>query len=119
MESRSRDSRPQAEKQVNGPNVKMVGAMALVVACLCISVAGVPAAFTEAGVPKGAFSIYPGGAEAGAALLAAADRAMIFGENVPRASAVVAHRLPMARILSSMSSITSSSSADSHQLRKS
>ena len=37
------------------------------------------AAFTEAGVPKEAFSLYPGGAEAGAALLAAADRAMIFG----------------------------------------
>jgi acyl-CoA reductase-like NAD-dependent aldehyde dehydrogenase len=37
------------------------------------------AAFTEAGVPKEVFSLYPGGAEAGAALLAAADRAMIFG----------------------------------------
>lgn len=37
------------------------------------------AAFTEAGVPKEAFSMYPGGAEAGAALLAAADRSMIFG----------------------------------------
>ena len=37
------------------------------------------AAFTAAGVPKEAFSMYPGGAEAGAALLAAADRSMIFG----------------------------------------
>lgn len=37
------------------------------------------AAFTEAGVPKEAFSMYPGGAEAGAAVLAAADRSMIFG----------------------------------------
>ena len=37
------------------------------------------AAFVEAGVPKEVFSMYPGGAEAGAALLAAADRAMIFG----------------------------------------
>jgi acyl-CoA reductase-like NAD-dependent aldehyde dehydrogenase len=37
------------------------------------------AAFTEAGVPKEAISLYPGGADAGAALLAAADRSMIFG----------------------------------------
>jgi len=37
------------------------------------------AAFTEAGVPKEVFSMYPGGAEAGAAVLAAADRSMIFG----------------------------------------
>lgn len=37
------------------------------------------AAFIEAGVPKEVFSMYPGGADAGAALLAAADRAMIFG----------------------------------------
>lgn len=37
------------------------------------------AAFTEAGVPKEAFSMYPGGAEAGAAVLSASDRAMIFG----------------------------------------
>lgn len=37
------------------------------------------AAFTEAGVPREAFSIYPGEAEAGAAVLDACDRAMIFG----------------------------------------
>ena len=37
------------------------------------------AAFTEAGIPKEAFSMYPGGAEAGAAVLGASDRAMIFG----------------------------------------
>ena len=37
------------------------------------------AAFTEAGIPKEAISLYPGGADAGAALLSAADRAMIFG----------------------------------------
>jgi acyl-CoA reductase-like NAD-dependent aldehyde dehydrogenase len=37
------------------------------------------AAFVAAGVPKEAFSLYPGGAEAGAAVLAAAERAMIFG----------------------------------------
>ena len=33
------------------------------------------AAFTEAGVPREAFSLYPGGAEAGAAVLEACDRA--------------------------------------------
>jgi acyl-CoA reductase-like NAD-dependent aldehyde dehydrogenase len=37
------------------------------------------AAFTEAGIPKEVFSMYPGGAEAGAAVLAAAERSMIFG----------------------------------------
>src|SRR6478609_5888675 len=37
------------------------------------------AAYTEAGVPKEAFSLYPGEAEAGAAVLEACDRAMIFG----------------------------------------
>ena len=37
------------------------------------------AAFTEAGIPREAFSLYPGGAEAGAAVLEACDRAMIFG----------------------------------------
>jgi acyl-CoA reductase-like NAD-dependent aldehyde dehydrogenase len=37
------------------------------------------AAFVEAGIPKEAFALYPGGAEAGAAVLAAAERAMIFG----------------------------------------
>ena len=37
------------------------------------------AAFTEAGVPREAFSLYPGEAEAGAAVLEACDRAMIFG----------------------------------------
>ncbi|MDG1897876.1 MAG: aldehyde dehydrogenase family protein [Fuerstiella sp.] len=37
------------------------------------------AAFVEAGIPKEAFAMYPGGADAGAALLAAADRSMIFG----------------------------------------
>ena len=37
------------------------------------------AAYVEAGIPKEAISIYPGGAEAGAALLSACDRAMIFG----------------------------------------
>jgi acyl-CoA reductase-like NAD-dependent aldehyde dehydrogenase len=36
-------------------------------------------AFTEAGVPREAFSLYPGEAEAGAAVLEACDRAMIFG----------------------------------------
>ena len=35
--------------------------------------------FTEAGVPREAFSLYPGEAEAGAAVLEACDRAMIFG----------------------------------------
>jgi acyl-CoA reductase-like NAD-dependent aldehyde dehydrogenase len=37
------------------------------------------AAFVEAGIPKEAFALYPGGPEAGAAVLAAAERAMIFG----------------------------------------
>jgi acyl-CoA reductase-like NAD-dependent aldehyde dehydrogenase len=37
------------------------------------------AAFVGAGVPAEAFALYPGGAEAGAAVLAAAERAMIFG----------------------------------------
>jgi acyl-CoA reductase-like NAD-dependent aldehyde dehydrogenase len=37
------------------------------------------AAFTEAGVPREAFSLYPGEAEAGAAVLEASERAMIFG----------------------------------------
>jgi acyl-CoA reductase-like NAD-dependent aldehyde dehydrogenase len=37
------------------------------------------AAFTEAGVPREVFSLYPGEAEAGAAVLEACDRAMIFG----------------------------------------
>jgi acyl-CoA reductase-like NAD-dependent aldehyde dehydrogenase len=37
------------------------------------------AAFTEAGVPRDAFSLYPGEAEAGAAVLEACDRSMIFG----------------------------------------
>src|SRR6478672_12350844 len=37
------------------------------------------AAFTEAGVPREAFSLYPGEAEAGAAVLESCDRAMIFG----------------------------------------
>jgi acyl-CoA reductase-like NAD-dependent aldehyde dehydrogenase len=37
------------------------------------------AAYTEAGVPREAFSLYPGEAEAGAAVLEACDRAMIFG----------------------------------------
>ena len=37
------------------------------------------AAFTESGVPREAFSLYPGEAEAGAAVLEACDRAMIFG----------------------------------------
>jgi acyl-CoA reductase-like NAD-dependent aldehyde dehydrogenase len=37
------------------------------------------AAFTAAGIPADVWSIYPGGPEAGAAVLAAADRAMIFG----------------------------------------
>jgi acyl-CoA reductase-like NAD-dependent aldehyde dehydrogenase len=39
----------------------------------------IAAAFMEAGIPKEAFAIYPGGAEAGAAVLAACDRSMIFG----------------------------------------
>ena len=37
------------------------------------------AAFTEAGVPREAFSLYPGEAEAGATVLEACERAMIFG----------------------------------------
>jgi acyl-CoA reductase-like NAD-dependent aldehyde dehydrogenase len=37
------------------------------------------AAFTEAGVPRAAFSLYPGEAEAGAAVLESGERAMIFG----------------------------------------
>jgi acyl-CoA reductase-like NAD-dependent aldehyde dehydrogenase len=37
------------------------------------------AAFSEAGVPREAFSLYPGEAEAGAAVLEACDRSMIFG----------------------------------------
>lgn len=37
------------------------------------------AAFFEAGIPREAISIYPGGAEVGAAVLANVDRAMIFG----------------------------------------
>ena len=37
------------------------------------------AAFIEAGIPREVFGLYPGGPEAGAALLAAAPRAMIFG----------------------------------------
>jgi acyl-CoA reductase-like NAD-dependent aldehyde dehydrogenase len=37
------------------------------------------AAFTEAGVPREVFALYPGEAEAGAAVLEACDRAMIFG----------------------------------------
>jgi acyl-CoA reductase-like NAD-dependent aldehyde dehydrogenase len=37
------------------------------------------AAFVAAGVPKEVFALYPGGPEAGAAVLAAAERAMIFG----------------------------------------
>lgn len=37
------------------------------------------AAFVEAGIPAEVFAMYPGGPEAGAAVLAAAERAMIFG----------------------------------------
>ncbi len=37
------------------------------------------AAFTQAGIPKEAISIYPGGPEVGAAVLAKCDRSMIFG----------------------------------------
>ncbi len=37
------------------------------------------AAFIEAGIPREAISIYPGGPEVGAAVLAGVDRAMIFG----------------------------------------
>ena len=36
-------------------------------------------AFAQAGVPREAFSVYPGEAECGAAVLEACDRAMIFG----------------------------------------
>jgi acyl-CoA reductase-like NAD-dependent aldehyde dehydrogenase len=39
----------------------------------------IASAFMQAGIPKEAFAIYPGGAEAGAAVLAACDRSMIFG----------------------------------------
>lgn len=37
------------------------------------------AAFTEAGIPAEAISIYPGGPDVGAAVLASCDRSMIFG----------------------------------------
>ena len=37
------------------------------------------AAFVEAGIPPEVFALYPGGAEAGAAVLAGCQRAMIFG----------------------------------------
>lgn len=37
------------------------------------------AAFTEAGIPREAISIYPGGPDVGAAVLASVDRSMIFG----------------------------------------
>lgn len=37
------------------------------------------AAFVEAGVPREAFAIYPGEAEAGAAVLESCERAMVFG----------------------------------------
>jgi acyl-CoA reductase-like NAD-dependent aldehyde dehydrogenase len=37
------------------------------------------AAFTQAGIPAEAMSIYPGGPDAGAAVLAACERSMIFG----------------------------------------
>lgn len=37
------------------------------------------AAFAQAGIPKEAISIYPGGGDVGAAVLAGVDRAMIFG----------------------------------------
>ena len=37
------------------------------------------AAYVEAGIPPEAFALYPGGAEAGAALLGSCDRSMIFG----------------------------------------
>lgn len=37
------------------------------------------AAFTQAGIPPEAISIYPGGGDVGAAVLASVDRAMIFG----------------------------------------
>ncbi|WP_145051657.1 aldehyde dehydrogenase family protein [Lignipirellula cremea] len=36
-------------------------------------------AFIEAGIPRNVFSLYPGGPEAGAAVLSSCDRAMIFG----------------------------------------
>jgi len=37
------------------------------------------AAFAEAGIPRDVFCLYPGGPEAGAAVLSSCDRAMIFG----------------------------------------
>ncbi len=37
------------------------------------------AAFTQAGIPREAISIYPGGGDVGASVLASVDRAMIFG----------------------------------------
>lgn len=37
------------------------------------------AAFIEAGIPREVFALYPGGPDAGAAVLASCDRAMIFG----------------------------------------
>ena len=39
------------------------------------------AAFIAAGIPKEVFALYPGGGEAGAALLEACDRSMIFGST--------------------------------------
>lgn len=39
----------------------------------------VMSAFVEAGIPPEVFAIYPGGAEAGAAVVSACDRVMIFG----------------------------------------
>jgi acyl-CoA reductase-like NAD-dependent aldehyde dehydrogenase len=39
------------------------------------------AAFIEAGIPKDVFSLYPGGPDAGAAVLASCPRAMVFGSE--------------------------------------
>ena len=41
-------------------------------------------AFIEAGIPAEAFALYPGGPDVGAAVLAACERAMIFGSTADR-----------------------------------
>ncbi len=61
-------------------------------------------AFAEAGIPREVFSIYPGGPEAGAALLSSCDRSMIFGgtatvENYKGNPSVQAHGPGFSKIL--------------------
>ena len=62
------------------------------------------AAFVEAGIPPEAISIYPGGGDIGAAVLASCDRAMIFGgtptvERYQGNSRVQAHGPGFSKIL--------------------